>query len=237
MPPTDPPPAIETNLPAPSTKWPVFSISTHIVIDARPSAVWNALLDFPAYSAWNPFVSSQVVTTNDGKWIPLDDQTPKEGLGLVMHVHIPPLPSPLGFTNQNAEENGKKILKHQMSYETITAVDEAHLRVAWKQAFLPKWLLDAERWQALTVVPAISEPDAAAGGEAGTGEELGQQDGQSRTYRGERTYYETRAVFSGPLAYVVRMLYAKGLQEGFEAHARALKGLVEASERRAGGKA
>ncbi|KAJ3511758.1 hypothetical protein NLJ89_g3914 [Agrocybe chaxingu] len=217
MPPTAPPPAIETNLPAPSTKWQVFSISTHIAIDAPPSVVWDALLDFPAYSAWNPFVSSQVVASADGKWAPLAEQTPKEGLGLVMRVHIPPLEEPLGL--EGGKRNGKKVAKHQMSYETITAVDEERWRVAWKQAFLPGWLLDAERWQVLSVLPASQE--------AGEG-------GQS-TYRGERTYYETREVFSGPLAYVVRVLYAKGLQAGFEAHARALKGLVEASERRAGG--
>ena len=32
------------------------SILTNVTIDAPPAAVWRVLVDFPAYSRWNPFI-------------------------------------------------------------------------------------------------------------------------------------------------------------------------------------
>lgn len=36
----------------------LFSLSLHteIVIAASPQAIWQALTDFPAYAAWNPYI-------------------------------------------------------------------------------------------------------------------------------------------------------------------------------------
>lgn len=62
---------------------------------------------------------------------------------------------------------------------------------------IPAPLLGAERWQALSTV------------------------------NGEKTYYEAREVFSGPVGYVVDALFAAELQEGFEAQAAAFKARVE----------
>ena len=32
------------------------TVTTPIDIDARPQAVWDVLVDFPAYPEWNPFM-------------------------------------------------------------------------------------------------------------------------------------------------------------------------------------
>ncbi|THH18939.1 hypothetical protein EW146_g2144 [Bondarzewia mesenterica] len=85
----------------------------------------------------------------------------------------------------------------QNTEELITHVDNANFRVAWKYATLPEWLLRAERWQTLS--------------EAGPG----------------KTKYETREVFGGILAYVIRMFMRKGLEEAFEGMATALKSRSE----------
>jgi hypothetical protein len=34
------------------------SISTHILIRAKPQTIWNILMDFASYSQWNPFITS-----------------------------------------------------------------------------------------------------------------------------------------------------------------------------------
>lgn len=88
--------------------------------------------------------------------------------------------------------------KYQKTEEIITHVDHEEFRVAWKYATLPKWLLGAERWQCLSSLPS---PD---GGK-------------------ETTKYETREVFSGPLAYIVKWFMWKGLEEAFAVMGDALK--------------
>jgi hypothetical protein len=35
-----------------------MKIATEIPIDAKPERIWNALLDFQAYTEWNPFLRS-----------------------------------------------------------------------------------------------------------------------------------------------------------------------------------
>lgn len=64
---------------------------------------------------------------------------------------------------------------------------------------MPKWLLDAERWQSLTVGP----------------------DG--------RVKYESIEVFKGPLAYLVRLFVGKNLFLGVDAMAQGLKTKSESS--------
>jgi hypothetical protein len=80
--------------------------------------------------------SSQIVVDAAKQRLP--DQTAKEGVHLLMSVHLPPV---LGVRTR------------QQSFEEITAVDHAHHRVCWCAAFLgPRWLLATERWQALSEV-------------------------------------------------------------------------------------
>ena len=40
----------------------MFSINTHIIIDAPPSTVRKIFLDFAAYPEWNPFITSVKVS-------------------------------------------------------------------------------------------------------------------------------------------------------------------------------
>ena len=85
----------------------------------------------------------------------------------------------------------------QITEEIITHVDNADFRIAWKYATLPEWLLRAERWQTLSEVSP------------GT------------------TKYETREVFGGILAYVIKIFLRKGLEEAFVAMAATLKSRSE----------
>ncbi|KAF9482200.1 hypothetical protein BDN70DRAFT_875291 [Pholiota conissans] len=132
-----------TNLP-PATPG-VFSAQSSIIIDGPIETVWSALLDFPAYPNWNPFV----------RWVhslhrilleALTDQTPHENLRLIIAAQIPPLPTPVDASTP------PNLLHAQLSFENITAVDTAQHRVAWKEIMIPAPLLSAERWQALSVV-------------------------------------------------------------------------------------
>ena len=43
------------------------TVTTTIDIDAGPQAVWEVLTDFPAYSAWNPFMDSIDGTAEVGR--------------------------------------------------------------------------------------------------------------------------------------------------------------------------
>lgn len=61
----------------------------------------------------------------------------------------------------------------------------------------PPAILESERWQAIT--------------DLGNGKVL----------------YESREVFSGPLAYLIKTLYETGLREGFKSQGEALKLLLE----------
>lgn len=125
---------------------------------------------------------SQVVV--DGKKRRLSDQTAAEGRYLLMDVHFSPI---LGQTIQ------------QSAHERITAVDHTHHRIAWVTAVLPRWLLNTERWQALTVT--------AEGG----------------------TRYESVVVFYGALGYVVKWLLGKRLMQGFDSTSAGLKERAEDS--------
>ncbi|CAA7259150.1 unnamed protein product [Cyclocybe aegerita] len=176
-----------SNLPPATTG--IFTVQASVIINAPIEKVWNTLLDFPSYAQWNPFVRSQVVTS--AIWVPLEDQTPHENQRLIIQAQIPPLPMPV---DANTHANP---LHMQTSFENITTLDRVQHRAAWRQIFLPKPVLDAERWQALSALP------------------------------GKRTYYESREVFDGPVGHVVDALFAEGLQAGFDAQAAALKARVE----------
>ncbi|KAH9852934.1 hypothetical protein C2E23DRAFT_139421 [Lenzites betulinus] len=121
-----------TNLPPPTYTGPVQG-NASIVIDAPVDKVWSALIDFPSYPQWNPFVRSQVVTDKDKN--PLADQTPVENAFLVMKVHIPP----------SLDDSIPTI----SVFEQITHVQPDLGRVAWNST-LPSWFVKAERWQAVS---------------------------------------------------------------------------------------
>ncbi|TFK44461.1 hypothetical protein BDQ12DRAFT_594353 [Crucibulum laeve] len=95
------------------------------------------------------------------------------------------------------ENTSPNLLHAQISFENITTIDHALHRAAWRAIMLPEVLLDSERWQALSTLP----------------------DG--------KTFYESKEVFRGPVGYVVDILFAEGLQEGFDAQATALKNRAE----------
>jgi len=63
--------------------------------------------------------------------------------------------------------------------------------------------LHAEKWTALSIVPCDTDE-----------------------HRHE-TLYESRTVYHGPVAYIVRKLYGPALQEGYDSMAHALKKRVE----------
>lgn len=88
-------------------------------------------------------------------------------------------------------------MHNQSGFENVTHVQHVLYRVAWRQIGLPTDQLESERWSALSKV------------------------------KGGKTVYESREVFHGSLALTLKEQYGKGLQEGFEAQAQALKILTE----------
>ncbi|KAL0570435.1 hypothetical protein V5O48_011529 [Marasmius crinis-equi] len=92
-------------------------------------------------------------------------------------------------------------LQTQIIRERVTHVNTPEqYQAAWKFAEAPDLLLSAERWSVLSEVVSGSET---------------------------LTFYESREVYDGPLAELVKVTYGSGLQEGFDAQATALKARVE----------
>ncbi|KAF8995488.1 hypothetical protein BDQ17DRAFT_1250571 [Cyathus striatus] len=170
----------------------VFSAQASVIIDAPLEKVWEAILDFPSYPNWNPFARSMTVANS--WWIPIDDQTPQENKRVIIRAQIPPLPLPV---DENTPDNA---LHTQLSFENITTIDTANHRTAWRALMLPQALLDAERWQAVSIL----------------------EDG--------KTFYESKEVFYAPVAYVVDALFSQGIQQGFDSQATALKEWVEGGD-------
>jgi hypothetical protein len=114
--------------------------------------------------------------------IPLDDQTPKEGEYLMMSpVHIPPT------------MNDSSVWVSTTSLGVVTVVDHENYRCSWRNVSLPRWLLSAERWLAVSTV------------------------------LGGGTKYESIEVFSGVAAILLRIFMGSGLKKGFVAMGEALK--------------
>jgi len=172
--------SVSSNLPPLSTSG-VFSVSASIIIDAPRDKVWNVLLDFPKYHEWNPFVRGKTMVTKTDKK-PLDDQTPKEGEYLIMSpVHIPPT------------MNDSSVWLSTTSLGLITVVDNENYRCSWRNVSLPRWLLCAERWYAVSTV------------------------------LGGGTKYESIEVFTGIAAIFLMIFMSNGLRKGFAAMGEALK--------------
>ncbi|KAI0754916.1 hypothetical protein C8Q80DRAFT_1117465 [Daedaleopsis nitida] len=134
-----------SNLPPPEPG--AFEAASSITINAPIEDVWHALLDFPSYPDWNPFVRSQKLA--DSLFIPLADQsTPHAGDRLIISVQTPPLPAPV---NASTAPNP---LHTQFSFENITFLEGAPVfRAAWQQIMIPDFLVNATRWQALSTLP------------------------------------------------------------------------------------
>ncbi|KAH8834814.1 hypothetical protein DL96DRAFT_1571864 [Flagelloscypha sp. PMI_526] len=92
-----------------------------------------------------------------------------------------------------------KLMQRQVTKERIIFAQDYQL--AWEYIGFPKLLLHAERWQTLKV---------------------GELDGKPCTK------YETIEVFRGVLAYVVRFLFLKDLDDSFQMQGDALKKRAEA---------
>ncbi|KAH9921148.1 uncharacterized protein B0H18DRAFT_880402 [Fomitopsis serialis] len=170
-----------TNLPEPKFAG-VVTLSASSVIDAPIEKVWDVLCNFQSYGEWH----AQIIV--DGKTKePLPDQTARENAYLLMEVHIPPSSD---FTRSPTSQ----------PLEIITTVDHTNHRIAWANC-MPKWLVNAERWQALSVV----------------------EDG--------KTLYETREDMSGIGAYFIKWFMYGSLMKGFQAVADGLKKRAEQLQR------
>ncbi|KAG6827693.1 hypothetical protein H0H92_010731 [Tricholoma furcatifolium] len=77
----------------------------------------------------------------------------------------------------------------QSAFEIISHLDNENYRVAWTNLMLPKFLLECDRWQMLTVL----------------------DDG--------KTKYETIEAFKGPVAYIIKWVMYEKLVWGFNAQA------------------
>ncbi|KAF5354590.1 hypothetical protein D9758_011215 [Tetrapyrgos nigripes] len=167
----------------------VFVSATSITIDAPPEKVWSTLLDFKSYREWNPFVRHQVLTDASRNPLPESSQEPSPGKYVYMNpVHLPPQ---MDKPSLPWQKNSTLVVITYLNHETR--------RVAWRTASFPRFLLDAERWQTVSVG----------------------DDGKTR--------YETYEVFRGPLAYVVNFFMGKHLHQAARAMAEGLKARAEAS--------
>ncbi|KAF9029093.1 hypothetical protein BDZ89DRAFT_1065617 [Hymenopellis radicata] len=120
----------------------VFTAQGSSIVDADIDDVWRVLTNFSSYPDWNPFVRSQVVTNEF--YIPLDDQTPQENLGLIINTQIPPLPAPV---NASTPAN---LLNAHTTFERIHHLDLENYRIAWGLAGVPDSIIGGDRWSALS---------------------------------------------------------------------------------------
>ncbi|KAI0651193.1 hypothetical protein C8Q79DRAFT_17724 [Trametes meyenii] len=127
---------LPTNLPPPSYNG-TFVGNASIIINAPIETVWDVLLNFTDYPAWNPFVRSQVIT-DKSHLTPLADQTPVEGAYFTMHVHLP----------ATLDDSVPTL----PIFEQISHIEEDKYRASWIN-LSPEWFLKSERWQALSVTP------------------------------------------------------------------------------------
>jgi hypothetical protein len=126
-------------------------------------------------------LNSREQTVVDERGTALADQTARVDARLNLQVDMPP---------------------RTTSVNLVSAVDHERYRIAWRFAGrAPAWILETERWQALSVVDDGGTP---------------------------RTLYESREVFSGLAAYLVRWYVGDKVTRGFENTAIALKKRAEA---------
>jgi hypothetical protein len=88
-------------------------------------------------------------------------------------------------------------LNTQSSKENITHVQPEIYRIAWKAMLFPDSFMSSERWTGISKAP------------------------------NGMAVYESREVFYGPVASLLKALYAESLQKSFEAQGLGLKLLLE----------
>ncbi|KAK7045484.1 hypothetical protein VNI00_007737 [Paramarasmius palmivorus] len=168
----------------------VFVVADSIKIDAPIDKVWEILLDFKSYNEWNPFVRKQILVDPKTRQ-PLPNQTLTVGNHVYMYpVHLPP------------SLDASELWPWQRTNSTsvvITYLDPANHRVAWRTTGMPSFLLDAERWQIVSV----------------------EADGKVR--------YESYEAFRGVLAYVVKLFVGAHLKTAVKAMAEGIKTRAEAA--------
>ncbi|KAJ7153546.1 hypothetical protein C8R43DRAFT_885558 [Mycena crocata] len=119
----------------------VFTVADSILIDAPREKVWQVLLDFGSYKEWSDIFTARGQTIVSESGAALADQTPAAGQKLfISPVHLPPTMGSPGFM----QSHSTNVL--------ITTIDHENYRAAWiTDGGLPRWALQAERWQMLTV--------------------------------------------------------------------------------------
>lgn len=183
----------------------VFTASTRIEIKTNASAAWNTLLNFPAYPDWNPFVRS---VGTKSIYTYFADARNRRAIVL----------SPLNLTlpDQYPVEGRNLYLRTQtpplpLPVDSSTADNPLNTQFAYENIthvqhdllrvawkyVIDPKLLNAERWQAISDI--------------GDGKVL----------------YESREVFSGVLAAVLRDFEGEGLQKSFDAQGQGLKLFLE----------
>jgi hypothetical protein len=181
---------------------------------------------YPSSTPTLPVTSFQVITDNQWAPLPPSNQTPVENLRTMIRAQIPPLrPEDLSY-GRRGSIHARPRSETITAYDNITHVDWERGRWAWRPLHTGSRAphppdrvdpiitsLEAERWTALSAFRVPGQPS---------------QDGDSiNEYTVEVTLYESREVYRGPIARLVRYMYGKGLQEGFDAMAVALKERVE----------
>ncbi|EPQ53612.1 hypothetical protein GLOTRDRAFT_13603, partial [Gloeophyllum trabeum ATCC 11539] len=109
-----PPRTNQTNLPPLGPA--LFNASSRVAINGSIDDVWAAILDFPSYPNWNPFVRSAVLTDEAFIPLPASEQTFAANRHVIFQVQIPPLPLPVSASTP------ANLLHSQVSFENITAL-------------------------------------------------------------------------------------------------------------------
>ncbi|KAJ7262740.1 hypothetical protein B0H12DRAFT_306219 [Mycena haematopus] len=116
------------------SEWPI-RMNFSAVIHAPRERVWNELMDFGAYSQWNPYIREATVT--DASKNPLRDDLIAAGHKFVVKVHIPP-------TMDDS-------VKTRTLAETVLHVAPGS-QLVWGASASPKPLFGSQRWHVLSDV-------------------------------------------------------------------------------------
>ncbi|KAI9666061.1 MAG: hypothetical protein M1821_003996 [Bathelium mastoideum] len=196
----------------------LFSPYAATTINAPAFHVAKCILDSARYPEWNTFIP-EVTITYDPPPAPSDTSRPKGWLqaGTKMTFLSKPKGAGGGSSFNSKEEVTVVEIPPSSSSSSSEAPDHVY-SIRWGARGFPSFMMRAERFQELRMLPPTAAAANSAGGEEG---EEGAEDGV------ERCDYRTWETFAGPLARVVRMQFGKLLDERFVDLARDLKGFAE----------